>query len=189
MQNGRPAAAPTTPAAAPQRLTVAHVRAFQSKSAFVDAWRAAKPPSQYAGRLCTGELVSLGILAPISAFITNRLFAPGRRWLGKSFAQDGTHGFNRFEDAAIAAGVEKRGFACSISSSSLDGKDCLVLDYADAENGDLVWGKLIGMRDEIREVAPGLYLGLGSLRLSGGMPNCQPFVLIAVGGDAAKSNV
>ena len=50
--------------------------------------------------------------------------------------------------------------------------------YADAEHGDLLWGRVLGMRDELREVAPGVLLGLGSLAATGGAWNCAPFVLV-----------
>ena len=39
---------------------------------------------------------------------------------------------------------------------------CQVLDYAAARRGgvgDLLWGPLFGMRDELREIAPGVLLG------------------------------
>ena len=43
--------------------------------------------------------------------------------------------------------------------------------------GTLVFGKLLGMRDELRQVAPGVLVGLGSMAATGGMRNCAPFVL------------
>ena len=36
------------------------------------------------------------------------------------------------------------------------------------------------MRDELREVAPGMLLGLGSMKATGGARNCAPFVLVRV---------
>jgi len=55
-----------------------------------------------------------------------------------------------------------------------------VLDYDAQGDGkhDALWGRALGMRDELREVAPGVLVGLGSLRVTGGMPNCSPFVLV-----------
>ena len=35
-----------------------------------------------------------------------------------------------------------------------------------------------GMRDELREVVPGVLVGLGSFRAFGGVRNCAPFVLV-----------
>ena len=39
------------------------------------------------------------------------------------------------------------------------------------------FGRALFMRDELREVAPGVILGLGSMGATGGMWNCTPFVL------------
>mmetsp|Transcript_68461 Transcript_68461/g.121115 ORF Transcript_68461/g.121115 Transcript_68461/m.121115 type:complete len:114 (+) Transcript_68461:250-591(+) len=52
-----------------------------------------------------------------------------------------------------------------------------VLDYSQVGHGDRFWGGVLGMRDEIREIAPGLLLGLGSMLATGGVRNCSPFVL------------
>lgn len=75
--------------------------------------------------------------------------------------------------------VRKRGFAARIEPSRLDGKPALVLDYGAGGAGaaDALWGKVLGMRDELREVAPGVLVGLGSMRATGGVRNCAPFVL------------
>eukprot|EP00633_Aureoumbra_lagunensis_P013000 CAMPEP_0197359844 /NCGR_PEP_ID=MMETSP0893-20130614/59695_1 /TAXON_ID=44058 ORGANISM="Aureoumbra lagunensis, Strain CCMP1510" /NCGR_SAMPLE_ID=MMETSP0893 /ASSEMBLY_ACC=CAM_ASM_000539 /LENGTH=73 /DNA_ID=CAMNT_0042880245 /DNA_START=187 /DNA_END=405 /DNA_ORIENTATION=- len=68
---------------------------------------------------------------------------------------------------------ELRPFWAAIAPSKLDGQDALVLQYT-----GLVWGKLIGMRDEIREISPGVLIGLGSMRATGGPINCAPFLLL-----------
>ena len=79
----------------------------------------------------------------------------------------------------VHAQVRKRGFAARIEPSRLDGKPALVLDYGAGGAGaaDALWGKVLGMRDELREVAPGVLVGLGSMRATGGVRNCAPFVL------------
>jgi hypothetical protein len=106
----------------------------------------ASPP----GEIPDGEAKGTAIIAPgtsfsdeIAAFIN--LFA----WQGKTF--DATRGrlTNRilpFGFNAIIAKVYK-------APSWLDGKECIVLDYSETS---LVahW-----IRDEIRQIAPGLYLG------------------------------
>ena len=106
----------------------------------------ASPP----GEIPDGEAKGTAIIAPgtsfsdeIAAFIN--LFA----WQGKTF--DATRGrlTNRilpFGFNAIIAKVYK-------APSWLDGKECIVLDYSETS---LVahW-----IRDEIREIGPGLYLG------------------------------
>jgi hypothetical protein len=103
-----------------------------------------------AGRIPDGEATGTAIVAPgtsfspeIARFIS--LFA----WQGKIF--DAAKGVLRnkilpFGISAIIARVYKE-------ASWLDGKECIVLDYSDTS---LVaqW-----IRDEIREISPGVYLG------------------------------
>eukprot|EP00966_Prymnesium_polylepis_P292821 6763165-Prymnesium_polylepis.2 len=43
------------------------------------------------------------------------------------------------------------------------------------------------MRDEIREVSPGLYFGLGSMAATGGPRNAAPFVLAQRGASPRRS--
>ena len=55
-----------------------------------------------------------------------------------------------------AGEVLARPFEARIEASRLDGRPALVLDYAAARRGgvaDLLWGPLLGMRDELREVS------------------------------------
>ena len=106
--------------------------------------------SSAAGDIPDGEATGTAIVAPgttfspeIARFIS--LFA----WQGKIF--DAKKGVLRnkilpFGLSAIIAKVYK-------AESWLDGKECIVLDYADTS---LVahW-----IRDEIREISPGVYLG------------------------------
>lgn len=37
---------------------------------------------------------------------------------------------------------------------------------------------MAGMRDELREVASGVMIGLGGMRVTGGVRNAAPFVLV-----------
>ena len=83
--------------------------------------------------------------------------------------------------AAAAEEPERRRltFAARIGASRLDGQPALILEYGGGEGtGDAFWGRLLGMRDEIREVVPGVWVGLGSFRMAGGVRNCAPFVLV-----------
>lgn len=149
--------------------------ALSSKTDFVASWRAGVPPRVPAGRELSGRLLPLGALWASSWAITNFLFAPGpgRFWLGKGFAADGATGYNVFQgDGRL------RPFKATVEPSLLDGQPCLALVYGYSE-GDALWGGVLGMRDELREVSPGLFLGLGSMRATGGMWNCAPFVLFA----------
>ena len=95
----------------------------------------------------------------------------GGRWLGKRFYAGAVHGGdNRFARVGHQCPFEAR-----ISVSRYDGKPALVLDYA--PGGSFLWGTVLGMRDELREVAPGVWLGLGSMAASGGVANSAPFVM------------
>ena len=56
-----------------------------------------------------------------------------------------------------------------------DGKPALLLDYSQGDS--FLWGTLMGMHDELREVSPGIWLGLGSMAATGGMANSAPFLM------------
>jgi len=72
-----------------------------------------------------------------------------------------------------------RPFTARIDASRLDGRPALVLEYSEGGGAvDAFWGRLLGMRDEVREVLPGVLVGLGSFRATGGVRNCAPFVLV-----------
>ena len=47
-----------------------------------------------------------------------------------------------------------------------------------ADRAKAFYCDVLGMRDELREVAPGVLLGLGGMRASGGVRNAAPFVLV-----------
>ena len=68
-------------------------------------------------------------------------------WQGKVFRDDGTTAVNRFFGVRAIQGN------LSYAPSWLDGRPALILDY---QGTSLVYGRY---RDEIRQVAPGLYLG------------------------------
>lgn len=200
-QNGR---ASHLPPAHPITSAV-DVRSIRTKADFVAVWRAAKPPTlaDVADREFDGELMRLGVLAPISGLITHELFGPGGPWLGKAFgptaaargeksngATERSIGVNRFAPASRGGGQAQDGgvpgdaqgerrlqfFVAKLDASAFDGSDALVLDYAAA--GTPIWGRPVGMRDELRQVAPGVLLGLGSMWATGGAANCAPFLLV-----------
>jgi hypothetical protein len=103
-----------------------------------------------AGKIPDGEAKGTAIIAPGSALSANvASWINHFAWQGKVFdAQKGVlkNKILPFGLNAIIAKVYK-------GPSWLDGKDCTVLDYAETS---LVaqW-----IRDEIREIGPGLYLG------------------------------
>ncbi len=106
--------------------------------------------SSAAGEIPNGEAQGTAIIAPgtiyspeIASFISH--FA----WQGKTFdAKSGTlkNRLTSFGFNAIIAKVYK-------GPSWLDGKECIVLDYSETS---FVAGWI---RDEIRQIGPGLYLG------------------------------
>ena len=103
-----------------------------------------------AGPIPDGEAKGTAIIAPGTSFSDEiaaaiNLFA----WQGKVF--DAEHGFLRnnilpFGIKAIVAKVYK-------GPSWLDGKECIVLDYSETS---IVASRI---RDEIRMIEPGVYLG------------------------------
>lgn len=78
-------------------------------------------------------------------------------WQGKVFSDDGTSAINRFFGIQIIRGKVSQGI------SWLDGRPSLLLDY---QGTSLLYGRY---RDEIRQVAPGLYLGVMFTRTSRGV--------------------
>jgi hypothetical protein len=76
-------------------------------------------------------------------------------WAGKTFASTSPSegsGINR-----VRLGGERRWFPfkTSIEASAIDGQPCIFLDYRQPENPRAI--RMI--RDELREIAPGLFLG------------------------------
>ena len=52
-----------------------------------------------------------------------------------------------------------------------------MLNYAAAPTPDRLFGTVLRMRDELRELEPGVLLGIGSMAATGGMRNGAPFIL------------
>jgi hypothetical protein len=104
-----------------------------------------------AGPIPNGEAKGTAIVAPgISFSRAIAEFVSFFAWQGKTF--DSTHGvlsnrLTHFGLNAIIAEVYK-------DTSWFDGKECIVLDYSKTS---LVAGWI---RDEIRQIGPGLYLGV-----------------------------
>ena len=112
---------------APELRTLDDVLQLKKKADFVAAWRTGSVPADYRGKGYDGYLLSLGVLAPMTFFITNVLFGPFDIWRGKAFQKDGRAGSNRF------GSFERRGFAARVAASQLDDRPALVLDYGDPE--------------------------------------------------------
>ena len=100
------------------------------------------------GQMPRGRVRGIPIVAPGSRLGPAASRAGRLVWQGKIFRDGGTTAVNRF------FGVRAVWGNLSYGPSWLDGRPALILDY---QGTSLVYGRY---RDEIREVAPGLYLGL-----------------------------
>lgn len=115
-------------------------------------------------RMSQADLTALYLAAPPapmpSGFLPGRAIKnPGSRrtalnsratrlvWQGKIFRDDGTM-VNRFFGVGMAIPAE-----VYVGESLLDGRPSLILDYSKSR----AWPTV---RDEVREVSPGLYLGI-----------------------------
>jgi hypothetical protein len=103
-----------------------------------------------AGPYPDGRAEGLFLLAPGTPGAPLLAGLLGLAWRGKQFDADTGTMVNRVLPIGIKA-VKAR---VREEPSRLDGKPCHVLDYS---RTSLIAG---GVRDEIREVAPGIYLGL-----------------------------
>jgi hypothetical protein len=112
-------------------------------------YRAATP-----GVLPHGKVRGIPIVAPGSAL--GPLMSRGGRlvWQGKVFRPDGRTAVNRFFGFRVIQGNLYQG------TGWVDGRPSLILDYQQTSR---VYGRY---RDEIRQVAPGLYLGAMYARTS-----------------------
>jgi hypothetical protein len=101
----------------------------------------------------------LAIVPPLDrglAFAALRGFAASRAfpWGGKSFASGAAQGSGSGINRALLLGDIFR-FDTRVAPSAVDGEPCIVLDYDQPENPWFIRR----IHDELREVAPGLYLG------------------------------
>lgn len=103
-----------------------------------------------AGRMPDGPVAGVALVAPGTAIspIMARL-TRAFTWQGKVF--DAAHGTvrNKISPLGLTAGVGE----VYLAPSWLDGKECIVLDYTKTSH----LGRWV--RDELREIAPGCYLG------------------------------
>ncbi|MBE7481936.1 MAG: hypothetical protein HS104_18405 [Polyangiaceae bacterium] len=79
-------------------------------------------------------------------------------WGGKSFEAESDRagrGINRVQAPGVLGRQNLFPFTTLFAASAIDGKPAIVLDYAHPENPPYIRA----IHDEIREVAPGLYLG------------------------------
>ena len=136
-------------------LTVDHL--FAKRYTELDAiYRAAPPPTSVARGKLTGRMLAMrgadrGVLG---RWLRALALSPKFVWQGKTFVDDG--GYNRVFVDGVLGRQHVFPFASRIGPSMFDGKPTIVIDYD--RDANPWWMRRI--HDEIREVAPGLYLGL-----------------------------
>ena len=108
-----------------------------------------------AGRMLAVRGLGRGPLAKgLRRFAASRSFL----WGGKSFSSEtdrAGRGINRVQAPGVLGRQNLFPFTTSFAKSQVDGKPSIVLDYDLGENPPYIRA----IHDEIREVAPGVYLG------------------------------
>ncbi len=118
-----------------------------------------------------------GIMAAMVDFYTGHFFGPGR-WVGKAFfpfSGSSGWGYNLFEQAGpngVPSINRTRKMDTLVGPSAYDAKNAFLINYG-PHNGGIVHT----MRDELRRVNNGLYIGYGSLGIGGGSLNPSPFIV------------
>ncbi|MHC5537228.1 hypothetical protein ACYOEI_03210 [Singulisphaera rosea] len=100
------------------------------------------------GAIPSGKVTGRVIMYPGTKMAVPASRVARMMWQGKIFHEDGTTAVNKFFGVRIIKGKLYHG------ESWMDGRPSLILDYQDTS---LLYASY---RDEIREVAPGLFLGL-----------------------------
>lgn len=99
-------------------------------------------------------------------------------WAGKTFrahGPDAGRGINRVVLPALLGRPELFPFATAVGPSLLDARDTIVLDYDQPENPPYIRR----IRDELRRVAPGLFLGPAMWQAEGSTTTVLWFALAA----------
>jgi hypothetical protein len=156
-----PAADPTPPTMTPSLLTLDDL-AKKSFDELEALYRAGTVPSSLravdgalVGRMLAVRHLDRGPLASaLRRFAASRSFV----WAGKTFraqCKDGGRGINRVVLPSVLGRPELFPFVTSVGPSVLDARDTIVLDYDQPENPPYIRR----IRDELRQVAPGMFLG------------------------------
>ena len=158
-----------------EQATLADIERL-SKSEVMQLFHSAAPPAitDLQGEYRAKNL-AVGIMAPAADFYTQHFFGPGR-WLGKGFraeASQNGRGYNVFGENGSEATIRRtRQMRTSIGTSVFDKKASFKLDYSPFNSG-----VVDGMRDELRKINPGLFIGMGYMPIGGGSINPGPFVV------------
>jgi hypothetical protein len=132
-------------------------------------YRAAASPASM--RVADGDLVGRmlavrGVPPAIAAPLRRWAAAPSFVWEGKTFrATSDAHGIghNRVNVPGLLGRQSLFPFATRLGASLLDGAPALILDY----DLDVNPGYIRRIHDEIREIAPGLFLGPAMWKTAG----------------------
>jgi len=81
-------------------------------------------------------------------------------WAGKAFSADSADAGSGINRVRLAGERRWFPFATRIEASAIDARPCILLDYDQPENPAFIRA----IRDELREVAPGLFLGPAMLK-------------------------
>jgi len=162
----------------PPRSATAEDLSHLSRRDLLRLFHSAKAPAM---ETLAGEyravILPVGVFAPLASFFTHTFFGPGR-WQGKAFKPHGSNqgdGYNLFSSGGSTANQplsRTRRFITGIRPSRFDGRPSFCMDYS-PHNRFLIHS----MKDEIRQVGPGLFLGLGTMASGGGALNPAPFAL------------
>jgi hypothetical protein len=128
----------------------------KSYSELETIYRGAPAPSSLASGKLTGRMLAWrGADRGMFGRVLRRFaMSPRFVWQGKTFIDDG--GYNRVFVDGILGRQHVFPFASRIEPSIFDGKPTIIIDYD--RDANPWWMRAI--TDEIREVAPGLFLGL-----------------------------
>jgi hypothetical protein len=154
-RTSRAASAPGTPPRSLDdlaRLSGAALEALFREGVAPTSMRAVDGP--LIGRMLDVRAVPQALAVPLRRFAASDAFV----WEGKTFnASDDAHGVgeNRVRLRGVLGRQNLFPFATHFASSAIDGRTSLVLDYDREENPPFIRR----IHDEIREVAPGLFLG------------------------------
>ncbi len=98
-------------------------------------------------------------------------------WAGKSFTADSDATGNGVNRLRLAGGKRWFPFTTRIEASAIDGAPCILLDYNHAVNPKPI--RMI--RDELREIRPGMFLGPAMLDTGNAPPRLLLFFACDLG--------
>ena len=159
---------------APNSATPEHVKELDWKEVMQLFHAAITPEISALHGEYQAEVLDVGMLAFLASYISHNLFGPGH-WEGKGFMPQKNNrgwGYNLFSGKNGSSPARTRKMNTSIGISRIDNRDSFHLNYSVHNKG------YIGtMRDEIRQVNPELFIGMGYLGEMTGPLTPAPFIL------------